>query len=101
MRYFVNWAPELLYIDLMLLVFTTTTTTTVLRLSGFYLRLLEQETVSGSGISWAICKSAPRPRQITTPAPNHSGFYMPDTLPATQPTASKHWRHMVFTTTKF
>jgi len=51
MRYFVNWAPELLYIDLMLLVFTTTTTTTVLRLSGFYLRLLEQETVSGSGIS--------------------------------------------------
>ena len=31
--------------------------------------LLEQETVSGSGISWAICKSAPRSRQITTPAP--------------------------------
>jgi len=27
--------------------------------------LLKQETVSGSGISWAICKSAPRPRQIT------------------------------------
>jgi len=34
--------------------------------------LLEQETVSGSGISWAICKSAPRSRQITTPAPHHS-----------------------------
>ena len=34
--------------------------------------LLKQETVSGSGISWAICKSA---------------------LPPTQPTASKHWRH--------
>ena len=32
--------------------------------------LLKQETVSGSGISWAICKSAPRPRQITVPAPN-------------------------------
>ena len=31
--------------------------------------LLKQETVSGSGISWAICKSA------------------------TQPTASEHWRH--------
>jgi len=31
--------------------------------------LLKQETVSGSGISWAICKSAPRSRQITTPAP--------------------------------
>jgi len=29
--------------------------------------LLEQEIVSGSGISWAICKSAPSPREITTP----------------------------------
>ena len=27
------------------------------------LDLLEQETVSGSGICWAICKSAPHPRQ--------------------------------------
>jgi len=36
--------------------------------------LLKQETVSGSGISWAMCKSAPRSRQITTPAPNHSFF---------------------------
>ena len=52
--------------------------------------LLEQETVSGSGISWAICKSAPRSRQITTPAPHHSVFYWPDALPAAQPTASKH-----------
>jgi len=34
--------------------------------------LLKQETVSGSGISWAICKSAPRSRQITTPEPHHS-----------------------------
>jgi len=49
--------------------------------------------VSGSGISLAICKSAPRSRQITTPAPHHSVFYRPDALPATQPTASKHWRH--------
>ena len=31
--------------------------------------LLKQETVSGSSISWAICKSVPRSRQITTPAP--------------------------------
>ena len=31
--------------------------------------LLKQETVSGSGISWTVCKSAPRSRQITTPAP--------------------------------
>ena len=36
--------------------------------------LLKQETVSASGISWAICKSAPRSRQITTPAPHHSVF---------------------------
>jgi len=31
--------------------------------------LLKQETVSGSGICWTICKSASRSRQITTPAP--------------------------------
>jgi len=36
------------------------------------------------------CKSAPRSRQITTPVPQHSVFYRPDALPATQPTASKH-----------
>ena len=55
--------------------------------------LLKQETVCGSGISWAICKSAPNSRQITTPAPHHSVFYRPDAFPATQPKASKHWRH--------
>ena len=55
--------------------------------------LLKQETVSGSGISWAICKSAPRSRQTTTSAPHHSYvLYMLDALPAAQPTASKHWR---------
>ena len=36
--------------------------------------LLKQETVSGSGISWAICKPACCSRQITTPAPHHSVF---------------------------
>ena len=40
-----------------------------------------------------ICKSAPRSRQITMPAPHHSVYYRPDALPAAQPTASKHWRH--------
>ena len=54
--------------------------------------LLKQETVSGSGISWARCKSAPCSRQITTTASHHSVFYRPDALPATQSTASKHWR---------
>ena len=48
--------------------------------------LLKQETVSGSAISWAICKSAPRSGKITMPAPRHSVFYRPDVLPATQPT---------------
>jgi len=56
--------------------------------SGFI--LLKQETVSGSGISWAICKSTPCSRQITMPTLHHSVFYRPDALPATQPTASKH-----------
>ena len=36
--------------------------------------LLEQETVSGSGISWAICKSASLSRQIIMPLPHHSCF---------------------------
>jgi len=46
--------------------------------------LLKQQTVSGSGISWAICQSAPRSRQTTTPAPHHSVFYRPDALPVAQ-----------------
>ena len=53
--------------------------------------LLKQETVSGSGISWTICKSAPSFRQT---ASHHSVFYRSDALPAAQPTASKHWRHV-------
>jgi len=43
--------------------------------------------VSGSGIHWAICKSAPHSRQITTPAPHHSVFFtgrMPFLLPNQQ-----------------
>ena len=56
--------------------------------------LLKQETVSGSGTSWDIYKSATRSRQITTPAPHHSVFYRLDALPAAQPTASTHWRQM-------
>jgi len=54
--------------------------------------LLKQETVSGSGISWATRKSAPCSRQITMPAPHRSVFYRPDALPAAQPTSSKHLR---------
>ena len=49
--------------------------------------LLKQETVSGSGISWAICKSAPCSRQITTPAPHHSVFLQAG-CPSCRPTNS-------------
>ena len=36
--------------------------------------LLKQETLSGSGINWAMCKSAPCSRQTTMPAPHHLVF---------------------------
>ena len=44
---------------------------------------LKQETVSGSGISWAICKSAPH----STPAPHHSVF-LQAACPSCRPTNS-------------
>jgi len=46
--------------------------------------LLKQATVSGSGISRDICKSATRSRQITMPAPHHSVFYRMPFLPPNQ-----------------
>ena len=36
---------------------------------------MSKRQVSGSDISWAICKSAPSSRQITMPAPHHSVFF--------------------------
>ena len=61
------------------------------------LGLLEQEIVSSSGISWAICISAPRPRQITMPAPHHSIFrgQIPF-LPSNQQRQSNEGRTLVF-----
>ena len=50
--------------------------------------LLKQETVSGSGISWAICKSASRSRQPCGEHPTTQVLYKSDALPAAQPTAS-------------
>ena len=47
--------------------------------------------VSGSGINWAICKSASHSRQYPT---TQKFFYRPNAVPAAQPTASKHWRQM-------
>ena len=49
--------------------------------------LLKQEKVSGSGISWAICKSAPSSRQITMPATHHSVFLQAG-CPSCRPTNS-------------
>jgi len=46
-----------------------------------------QETVSGSGISRAVCKSAPRSRQITTPVPHYSVFLQAG-CPSCRPTNS-------------
>ena len=43
--------------------------------------------MSGSDICWAICKSAPRFRQITTPAPHHSVFLQAG-CPSCRPTNS-------------
>jgi len=54
-----------------------------------HLDLLEQEIVSGSGFCWAICKSAPHPRQPRQ-HPTTQFFYRPDAIPDAQPTASKH-----------
>jgi len=44
--------------------------------------------VSGSGISWAICKSATLQTDNHASTPSLS-FYRPDAFPATQPTVSK------------
>ena len=60
------------------------------------LDLLEQEIVSGSGITQAICKSAPWPRHNHSSIPPFS-FYRLDALPAAQPAASKHWRQLSMT----
>jgi len=46
---------------------------------------------SSSGISWVICKQF-APHSSTPP---NQFFYRPDALPDTQPTASKHWRHII------
>jgi len=44
-----------------------------------------EQIVSGSGISWAICKSAPRSRQITTPAAPHHSVFLQAGCPSCRP----------------
>jgi len=48
--------------------------------------------VSGSGISWAICKYVPCSRQSNHASTPPLCFLQASALPAAQPTASKHWR---------
>ena len=55
------------------------------------LDLLKQETVSGSGISWAICKSAPHSRQITM----HPTTEMMPFLPPSQQRQSTEWMNLL------
>jgi len=52
------------------------------KVKPIWIKLLKQETVSGSSISWTICKSAPRSRQITTPAPHQ---FFTDRMPFLPP----------------
>jgi len=63
--------------------------------------LLKQETVSGSGISWAVCKSAPRSRQIIMPAPHHSHTHLTALFPGLPKWASTRkvpiWYNLDFT----
>ena len=47
--------------------------------------LLKQETVSGSGMSWAICKSAPRSRQITNPCQHPTAQFFTGRMPFLPP----------------
>jgi len=68
--------------------------------------LLKQETVSGSGISWAVYKYAPHSRQITVPAPHHSLFTgrMPFLPPkqqrqSTEGKSAKYYNTIVWTET--
>ena len=51
--------------------------------------LLQQETVSGNGISWVICKSAPHPRQLTMPASHHSIIFI-GSMPFLPPNQRHH-----------
>jgi len=56
--------------------------------------LLKHETVSGNGISWGhmlVCTLVQTDNHASSPP---LSFYRPDALPATQPTASEHWRNV-------
>ena len=58
--------------------------------------LLKLVTVSGTGISWAICKSAPCSRQTPTPAPHHC--FLQARCPSCRPTNSVKALKALYTT---
>jgi len=60
--------------------------------------LLKQETVSGSGISWAICKSAPCSRQI--PCQHPTTQFLQAGCPSCRPTNSVKALKAVFLTNR-
>ena len=59
--------------------------------------LLKQETVSSSGISWAICKTAPRSRQTTMPAPPHPAQFFTGRMPLLSPNQQRQSTEGIFT----
>ena len=65
------------------------------------LDLLEQEIVSGSGICWAICKSAPHPRQPRQhPTTQFSTGRMPFLPPNQQRQSTEGKKTCIYPTTK-
>ena len=79
--------------------FSGTTTVSQYQKGKINVDFTEARTVSGSGISLAVCKSAPCPRQITMPAPHHSVFTgrMPFLLPNQQRQSTEGIKHSKFT----
>ena len=57
--------------------------------------LLKQTWWRGSGISWTICKLFALPCRRYHASTSSVRFLWAGSLPDTQPTASKHWRHAV------
>ena len=85
------------------------TTHTHTRLTALFPRLpgwagtrnLKQIWIYWSKRQWvAVASAGPYASLHLAPAPHHSVFYRPDALPATQPTASKHWRQDHWLTNK-
>ena len=69
------------------MIFSTTYIHTYTRLMALFCDNPDKPVPEGSGISWAVCKSAPHSKQITMPAPHHSVF-LQARCPSCRPTNS-------------